>query len=690
MPKLSEVMGQAPPQTMAATAPPGLIAPGNIDLSKRPIVNNPDGSYSTVRSISVDQDGHSFLIPTVVGGKVVSNDDAIAHFKQTGENLGQFDNFQNADKYAQTLHNEQAASYDQRAGNPTRLRLSDVQSAPAHDVQALQQMPDVVVQAPPPEPRTTLQGLGRAAAMTTRAVGQGLGGVAGLAWDPIAAGVNKLEGAVGVDPGKHGLATAGQNVDWLMNAIGLPNPEPENATERVVAGIDRGLGGLVGGAGIGGLLKAYGPAAVNGGRSAAQAIGDALTSNLGAQTAYTVGGVGAGELAREAGAGPGGQITAGLAVGAFPALAGSARQGITAGASKLLGAPSPEAAQLGQLALDAGIPLKASQVSRSPFARLMDSTSGQIPFSGAASFQNTQQQAFNRAVGRTIGTDSPVITDDVFQRAKQGISDAFERLAEGNQLPLTPDLVQRLRTVATDSSAMLGSEAKSAVNDVLDRVVSQSQNGVLPGRAFQSIDSQIGRAMGTGGEKAIPLGDLQDALREAMQAGMSPQDAQAWAQARAQWRDMRTIEPLVAKDSVEGNISPAQLLGRVTANRAGKSAMATGTRGDLGDLAAIGQRFVKQTVPDSGTARRNLALRLLTNLGSFGAGASAGSLFGPVGALVGAGTTIGGARSIQSLLQNPAVVQRLLGNDPGVNPALLRALTNSADPSAQVLLQGNQ
>lgn len=89
----------------------GLLTPGNLDLSKRPTVKNADGSISTVRSITVDADGKALLLPTVIGDKVVSNEEAIAHWRKTGENLGVFDNSENADAYAQSLHEEQAAQY---------------------------------------------------------------------------------------------------------------------------------------------------------------------------------------------------------------------------------------------------------------------------------------------------------------------------------------------------------------------------------------------------------------------------------------------------------------------------------------------------------------------------------------------------------------------------------------------------
>ncbi len=92
--------------------PSGQTEPGNINLNNRPMVKNPDGSTSTVRSITVaNDDGSAVLIPTVVDGKVVSNADAIAHYNKTGEHLGKFDSEDSADAYAERLHNSQAKQY---------------------------------------------------------------------------------------------------------------------------------------------------------------------------------------------------------------------------------------------------------------------------------------------------------------------------------------------------------------------------------------------------------------------------------------------------------------------------------------------------------------------------------------------------------------------------------------------------
>ena len=94
----------------------GQIEAGNIDLNNRPVVKNRDGSISTVRSITITEGNRVVVIPTVLkgkkgSGKIVSDSQAIAHYRRSGQHLGKFNNIPDADNYANRLHNQQAQQY---------------------------------------------------------------------------------------------------------------------------------------------------------------------------------------------------------------------------------------------------------------------------------------------------------------------------------------------------------------------------------------------------------------------------------------------------------------------------------------------------------------------------------------------------------------------------------------------------
>ena len=150
---------QGPVYTVGENVP-GMLEAGNIDLSNRPIVRNPDGTISTVRSIGVNLGGKEYLLPTVSDdGKILSTDEAVQQFRDTGKHLGVFDSPEASTNYAQSLHNQQAQAY---GGNPINSLNQYIQAlnAPRSDLnyQQLQQ----VLATGQPLPMSDYSGLGQA------------------------------------------------------------------------------------------------------------------------------------------------------------------------------------------------------------------------------------------------------------------------------------------------------------------------------------------------------------------------------------------------------------------------------------------------------------------------------------------------------------------------------------------------
>jgi hypothetical protein len=109
---LKDMPQPSPGQQAGAVAQyPGMLTPGNIDLTARPNTAN-NGGVSTVLSMSVGFDGKHYLIPMVADdGKIMKENEAIDYFKKNGKHLGIFNDPNAATAYAKYLHQMQSKFY---------------------------------------------------------------------------------------------------------------------------------------------------------------------------------------------------------------------------------------------------------------------------------------------------------------------------------------------------------------------------------------------------------------------------------------------------------------------------------------------------------------------------------------------------------------------------------------------------
>lgn len=154
-------------QDMAQQNPKGLISPGNLPIWNRPSVQNPDGTHSSEYSISYGDDGgHEVLVPTVVDGKFLTPDGtkppegspqeksmfkrAIQYGQRTGQNLGVFDNPDDADAYAGVLHNRGTALTGSQAPMIQGASTNSLKPPAMASAMPPTPMPNVPASAAPP------------------------------------------------------------------------------------------------------------------------------------------------------------------------------------------------------------------------------------------------------------------------------------------------------------------------------------------------------------------------------------------------------------------------------------------------------------------------------------------------------------------------------------------------------------
>jgi hypothetical protein len=365
----------------------------------------------------------------------------------------------------------------------------------------------------------------------------------------------------------------------------------------------------------------------------------------------------------------------GAALGAGGQAVASGTKALSAGAASRMDAASKALAlKADQMGIRLGVP----QLSENPMVRTVASQLERLPFSGAGGRGKSNQVAFNRQVSGEYGAQTDKITPDKFAAAKQDLQDTFETLSSRNDLVPDQSLGRNIADIQNEATRLGGSDTARMVSGWVDELFSKADaNGVIPGKAYQSFDSRIGKVIKTGGEPGLYLGRLRDAVRETMDNSISAGDRAAWNKVRKQYAVLKTVEPLVAK-SADGNISPTLLMGRLTSGNANVSRMATGGAGKLGDLARIGQKYLKDA-PNSGTADRLLVNGLLggTIFGAQQTGVidpqtamlTAGALFGnrlAGKALNSRALTFGDSASLNGLARLMKPAPRLLPASPAL------------------------
>lgn len=201
----------------------------------------------------------------------------------------------------------------------------------------------------------------------------------------------------------------------------------------------------------------------------------------------------------------------------------------------------------------------------------------------------------NKAVARAIGVDAPVVTPAVYAAKKAEDSRVLNELMSRNNVQVDQPFLSRLVAIDADA-ATSGDDVQRTVRAAIDRFTSQAEVGPggkisVPGEAYQSLDTRLGKVSKT--NPAYPyIQDLQKTIRNQMDQSISPEDSARWAKWRQEFGDRKTISKLVAE--AQGKpLDPRGLMEAVNVRAFnGTERLASGTRGEMGTLAKIGQNIV--------------------------------------------------------------------------------------------------
>jgi hypothetical protein len=211
--------------------------------------------------------------------------------------------------------------------------------------------------------------------------------------------------------------------------------------------------------------------------------------------------------------------------------------------------PAPAARQAAVTTLEGeGIPLTAGQRTGSKPLQWLEANAADMPFSAgrAQEINATQAGAFDRAVtghlydpaelrARGVPPDVNLPDPRVVNAGRQSLSDEYTRLSQANVLRSDPQLQSDLLGAQTNyERRVLPSQRTHDVeamrNDIVDSLI--QGRGAMSGDVYQATRSQLGtNARGVANQPYLAgaLRDMRGALDAAMQRGLTPADAEAWA-----------------------------------------------------------------------------------------------------------------------------------------------------------------
>lgn len=280
--------------------------------------------------------------------------------------------------------------------------------------------------------------------------------------------------------------------------------------------------------------------------------------------------------------------TAGFA-GDVAGMAGRAtkKQALEALAPSLEG----QTAKLAERASSYGIPLRLDQASPTRVRSTVQKISQELPFSGVDTFEKAQTASWNKALAqKTIGKDT--LSPENVKSFLKETSEKYDNILKGEKLNISQEDMALMDNIYNDADLTMTGELKNIIAKNINKFKEDVGNGTIDGEKLSSFRSRlINRIPSVPGEVKKQLGDMVKVIDDITDRSISAKKIAELKDVRKQWRNFRTVEPLLEK-APEGMVEPTQLMQRVAASPYIKASRSSVGEDDLVDLARIGKEFM--------------------------------------------------------------------------------------------------
>jgi hypothetical protein len=244
-----------------------------------------------------------------------------------------------------------------------------------------------------------------------------------------------------------------------------------------------------------------------------------------------------------------------------------------------------------------GVPVSAGQATKGAgiLGAEADTAAGQAIFGAAP--DSAQAQAFTTAAMRHLGSNAKLATPEAMSAARQSIIKKMNMAVYGVVVQPTAKIASDVADAAQYFKRMA---PKGEVGTAFKEIIKlMSSRNPIKAEELVSWRSSLGDLLSSGNAgvrgTAFKLrGVIDDAIEAELNAMGQPNRFAQWKTSRDQYRNylaMQNALKVAQETGANGIVTPRQLMAALAGQD--KAGIVTGTRGAIGELAALGMKAIK-------------------------------------------------------------------------------------------------